>query len=76
MPRKAFGFSFFCSDRSQEKQTSATGLSSVLRALTASNSEFAKVNMDIALIASYGFTELSFEVRLKTLKKSLQKLES
>lgn len=66
----------FCSDRSARKANERNRIKRVLRALIVSNSEFAKGNMDIALIASYGFTELSFEVRLKTLKNLFLKLES
>ena len=66
----------FCSDRSARKANERNRIKRVLRALTASNSEFVRGNMDIALIASYGFTELSFEVRLKTLKNLFLKLES
>ena len=66
----------FCADRSARKANERNRIKRVLRALIASNQQSIEGNMDIALIASYGFTELSFEVRLKTLKNLFSKLES
>ena len=66
----------FCADRSARKANERNRIKRVLRALVASNQESIGVNMDIALIANFKFTELSFELRLKTLKNLFLKLES
>ncbi len=66
----------FCADRSARKANQRNRIKRVLRALIASNPEYSTANMDIALIASIQFTELSFEMRLKTLKNLFLKLES
>ncbi len=66
----------FCADRSARKANQRNRIKRVLRALVASNQNYNPANMDIALIASIQFTELSFELRLKTLTNLFLKLES
>ncbi|MBP7283817.1 MAG: ribonuclease P protein component [Leptospiraceae bacterium] len=77
IPNKTSSTRFlFCADRYARKANKRNRIKRVLRALVANNSNFIWGNVDIALIANYEFTKLSFDLRLKTLKFLCLKLES
>jgi ribonuclease P protein component len=73
---KAFPRFLYCADKYARKASQRNRIKRVLRALVASYSGLTLDNLDIALIANHGFTELSFELRIKTLKNLFSKLES
>ncbi|MBK8397322.1 MAG: ribonuclease P protein component [Leptospiraceae bacterium] len=77
IPNKTSSMRFlFCADRYARKANKRNRIKRVLRALVANHSSIFGGNADIALIANYEFTKLSFELRLKTLRYLSQKVES